>query len=114
MNIQIFGTGKCKDTRKAQRWFKERGIRFQDVDLGRKGMSAGELRSVAKAVGGMAELIDSAGRRYAEKGLTHARPTGERIEAALLADPLLLRTPVVRNGRLATVGHAPEVWADWS
>jgi len=111
--VQIFGVKKCSETRKAERWFKERGIRVHSVDLAQKGMSAGELRSVAARVGGAEALIDREGRRYQDRGLRVAAPTGPRIEAALIDDPLLLRTPIVRRGSDATVGFAPEVWATW-
>ncbi len=113
MTIQIFGAKKCKETGKAQRWFKERGIAFQAVDLSKKGMSAGELRSVAQRVGGMEALIDREGKRYIDRGLPHMAPTGPRVEEALLDDPLLLRTPIVRNGKQATLGYQPEVWKSW-
>lgn len=113
MNIQIFGTKKCKESRAAERWFKERGIRFQYVDLAQKAMAAGELRSVANAVGGMDQLIDRSGKRYLDKGLKYAAPTGPRIEQILIDDPLLLRTPIVRNAPRATVGLAPEIWLTW-
>jgi arsenate reductase (glutaredoxin) len=113
MNIQIFGTKKCADTRKAERWFKERGVKFQAIDLAQKGMSPGELRSVAARAGGMEALIDRDGKRYVDKGLKYAAPTGPRIEKILLDDPLLLRTPIVRNGSQATVGYQPDVWATW-
>ncbi len=114
MNIQIFGTKKCPETRKAERWFKERGIKFQAIDLTQKGMSAGELRNVAARVGGMEALLDREGKRYVDKGLKYAAPTGPRLEGLLLEDPLLLRTPIVRNGAQATVGYQPEVWSAWS
>ncbi len=114
MNVQIFGTKKCAETRKSERWFKERGIKFQAIDLAQKGMSAGELRSVAARVGGMEALIDREGRRYVDKGLKYAAPTGPRIEAILLGDALLLRTPIVRNGAQATLGYQPEIWKDWT
>ena len=113
MNIQIFGLKKCADTRKAQRFFKERGIRFQFVDLSRKGLSKGELRSVATRVP-LASLLDRTGDRFLEKGLAHASLTPTRIESLLIDDPLLTRTPVVRNGKEATVGHCPEVWKTWT
>jgi arsenate reductase (glutaredoxin) len=113
MNVQIFGTKKCAETRKSERWFKERGIKFQAIDLAQKGMSAGELKSVAARVGGMEALIDREGRRYVDKGLKYAAPTGPRIEAILLDDPLLLRTPIVRNGAQATLGYQPEIWKAW-
>jgi arsenate reductase (glutaredoxin) len=113
VNIQIFGTKKCADSRKTERFFKERGIPFQAIDLGKKPMSAGELRNVAARVGGVERLIDRDGKRYLERGLKYAAPTGARIEQMLLDDPLLIRTPVVRDGARATVGYSPEIWQQW-
>ena len=112
MNIQIFGVNKCADTRKAQRFFKERGLRFQFVDLTEKGLSKGELRSVAARVP-LDQLLDRTSPRFAAKGLTHTWLDASKIESLLLADPLLLRTPIVRNGREATVGYCPETWQTW-
>jgi arsenate reductase-like glutaredoxin family protein len=111
--VQIFGKKKCADTRKAERWFKERGIRVQSIELTEKGLSPGELRSVAARVGGMEALIDRDGKRYVDKGLKYAAPTGPRIEALLLEDPLLLRTPIVRRGKDATLGFCPDTWEGW-
>ena len=113
MNIQIFGLKKCSETRKAQRFFKERRIPFHFIDLSQKEMSKGELRSVAARVP-LEDLIDTAGKRFVEKGLTSASLNAVRIETLLLEDALLMRTPVVRNGREATVGNRPEVWKTWS
>jgi arsenate reductase len=113
VNLQLYGTKKCQDSRKAERFFRERGCKLQVIDLAQKGMSPGELRNVAARVGGVGNLIDRAGRRYADRGLTHAAPTGPRIEQALADDPLLLRTPIVRDGGRATVGYGPEVVAQW-
>jgi arsenate reductase len=113
VNVQIFGTRKCADSRKAERFFKERGIRFQAIDLAQKGMSPGELRGVAARIGGVEQLIDREGKRYLERGLKYAAPTGPRIEQALIDDPLLMRTPIVRDGGRATVGYSPEVWLRW-
>lgn len=113
-NLQIFGTKKCPDTRKAERWFKERRIGFQLIDLAQKGPSPGELRKIANAVGGVEKLIDREGKRYLERGLKYAAPTGPRIEQALLDDPLLLLTPIVRAGDRATVGFVPDVWSTWT
>lgn len=112
MNIQIFGLQKCADTRKTQRFFKERGVRFQFVDLKEKGLSKGELRSVAIRVP-LEQLIDRSGLRFTERGLAHSWLNAEKTEAVLLDDPLLLRTPIVRNGKEATVGYCPEVWKEW-
>ncbi|HSZ84240.1 MAG TPA: ArsC/Spx/MgsR family protein [Polyangia bacterium] len=113
LTVQVFGTKKCAETRKAERFFKERGVKIHAVDLAQKGMSAGELRNVAARVGGMEALIDRDGARYVAKGLKHAAPTGPRIEQLLVADPLLLRTPIVRAGARATVGDAAATWLEW-
>ncbi|MGI5970108.1 MAG: arsenate reductase family protein [Oscillospiraceae bacterium] len=86
MNIQIFGKNKCFDTRKAERWFKERRIKFQRIDLDRFDMSDGEVNSVARAVGGMDKIMDENGGYV---------------------------TPIVRNGKQATVGYCPDVWKTW-
>jgi arsenate reductase-like glutaredoxin family protein len=110
--VQIFGTKKCADTRKAERWFKERGVAIQMIDLKERGPSPGELKSIAARVG-IEALIDREGARYRDKGLKYAAPTGPRIEQILLDDPLLLKTPVVRLGKDATVGYRPEVWEGW-
>ena len=110
MNIQIFGKSKCFDTKKAQRWFKERGIPFQMIDLAQKGMSGGELDSVAKAAGGLEALIDEKGKGYAS--LAYLAFEADKRDK-LLEDGTLLKTPIVRNGRAATVGFQPEVWETW-
>jgi len=111
--VQIFGHQKCADTRKAERWFKERRQKIQLVDLREKGLSPGELKSVAASVGGMEALIDREGAHYAQKGLKHSAPTLGRIEALLLEDARLLKTPIVRRGSVATLGYCPDVWALW-
>jgi arsenate reductase-like glutaredoxin family protein len=109
MNIQIFGTLKCQDTRKAQRYFKERRIPFQFIDITQKALSKGELNSVKAAVG-IENLIDREGKVYFQKNLRYLT---HDIEEELLKDASLLKTPVVRNGREATVGYQPEVWKTW-
>jgi arsenate reductase-like glutaredoxin family protein len=109
MNIQIFGAQKCQDTRKAQRYFKERRIPFQFVDVAQKGLSKGELNSLKSAVG-IDSLIDIEGKAYMQKNLKYL---AHDVEEELLKDASLLRTPVVRNGREATVGYQPEVWKTW-
>ena len=113
MNVQLFGTKKCSETRKAERWFKERRVALHVVDLAQKPMSPGELRNVAARVGGFEALIDREGKRYLDKGLKYAAPTGPRIEQALVDDPLLLRTPIVRSDGRATVGYQPDIWQTW-
>lgn len=109
MNIQIFGTKKCQDTRKAERYFKERGISFQYVDLTVRGLSKGELDKV-QAVVGIDNLMDKTGKEYSKRNLKYLVHDPAEL---LLLHPLLMKTPVVRNGVKATVGYCPEVWKDW-
>ena len=109
MNIQIFGKSKCFDTKKAERWFKERRIKYQLIDIDRYGMSRGELTSVKNAVGLPALLNEKAADYPLVQYLAFDADKFEK----LLEDPRLIRTPVVRNGKQATVGYAPEVWASW-
>ena len=86
MNVQIFGTKKSFDTKKAQRYFKERRIKVQFIDLKEKEMSKGELKSVMQAVGGIDKLLEN---------------------------QQVLAEPIVRNGKKATVGYCPDVWGAW-
>lgn len=109
MNIQIFGKSKCFDTKKAERWFKERRIKFQSVDVKKYGMSLGELTSVKNAVG-LEAMIDPG---HPDAVLLSYLASGQAQLEKLYADPTLLRTPIVRNGRQATVGFCPDVWAEW-
>lgn len=109
MNIQIFGKSKCFDTKKAERWFKERRIKFQSVDVRRYGMSRGELASVKNAVG-LEAMVDP-GHPGAVL-LTYLASDQARLDK-LFEDPTLLRTPIVRNGKQATVGFCPDVWGSW-
>lgn len=110
MNIQIFGKSKCFDTKKAQRWFKERRIKFQSIDLARVGISPGELKSVLNAVG-LEALIDP--KHPDAPLLNYLAYDADKVEK-LLEDPRLFRTPIVRNGRQATVGCCPEIWETWT
>ena len=112
MNIQIFGTKKCFETKKAERWFKERRIPFQRIDLAQKGMSRGELETVCRAVGGLEALLDPDCRDAQTLALVRALREEDRF-GKVLENQQLLRTPVVRNGRLATVGWRPEIWESW-
>ncbi|WP_437548744.1 arsenate reductase family protein [Sorangium sp. So ce367] len=108
--IQIFGTAKCKATRAAQRFFADRGIKVQLVDLREKGLSKGELASVARAVGGVRALYDAESARVRERGLQHLGPSDARLAELLVDDPLLLRTPIVRDGTRACVGAVEATW----
>ena len=109
MNIQIFGKSKCFDTKKAERWFKERGIKFQSIDLVKKGISPVELKSVRQAIG-LDALIDE---KHPDAALLQYLAYDEDKLEKLLDDPALLKTPIVRNGRQATVGYQPDVWKKW-
>lgn len=109
MNIQIFGKAKCFDTKKAERYFKERRIKYQLIDLPRYGMSPRELESVRACVG-LEALIDE---KAADSELVMYLAYDEDKLRKLLEEPRLIRTPIVRNGKLATVGYCPEVWKEW-
>lgn len=109
MNIQIFGKAKCFDTKKAERWFKERRIKYQFVDVLKYGISRGELTSVSSAVG-LEALADPGDQDYPL--FQYLAGNAAKLEK-LLEDPWLLRTPIVRNGRQATVGYCPEIWQTW-
>ena len=112
MNIQIFGKSKCFDTKKAERWFKERRIKFQSIDLVKYGMAGKEFDSVLRAVGGVDNLIDWDSK---SQEVTNMKYMDDKIakEDKLFDDPSLMRTPIVRNGKQATVGFCPEIWSTW-
>lgn len=112
MNIQIFGKSKCFDTKKAERWFKERRIKFQSVDLLRFGLSGKEFDSVLRAVGGIDALIDWDSKSDQVTLLKYMDDQRAK-EDKVFDDPSLMKTPIVRNGKQATVGFCPEVWAGW-
>jgi arsenate reductase len=109
MNIQILGTKKCRETQKAIRFFKERRIPFHFRDLTEKGLSRGELENIKRNVK-PEELIDTDSKRYKERGLKYMIFDPEET---LLEDPLLIRTPIVRNMGFSTAGYTPETWLDW-
>ena len=109
MNIQIFGKSKCFDTKKAERYFKERGIKVQLIDVAKFGMSKGEFNNIKQAVGGWEQLLEG---KTKDKDLLalvkYLRP--EDQEAKLLENPKLFKTPIVRSGKQATVGYEPKIW----
>lgn len=111
MNIQIFGTKKCFDSKKAERYFKERRIKFQFIDLKEKVLSKGELQSVKNSIG-LDNLINKEAKDYKKLNLDKIR-SAEIREDILLNNPCLYNTPIVRNGKLATVGYEPEIWEQW-
>ena len=130
MNIQIFGTKKCNDTKKAERFFKERGIKYQFIDMKEKGMSKGEFTSVAQANGGIENMINWEGRTKSGGLRSCADRSGAETDKDALAlikyiaedDKLekilenqqVIKTPVVRNGKQSTLGYQPDVWKGWS
>ena len=112
MNIQIFGTTKCFETKKAQRYFKERGIKCQFIDMKEKGMSKGEYNSIKQAVGGRSHMIDEKCKDKDALALLQYIAEEDKDEK-LLDNQQILRTPIVRNGKSATVVYQPEVWKTW-
>jgi arsenate reductase (glutaredoxin) len=111
VNIQIYGRNKCFDTRKAERYFKERGIKFQRIDLDRFGLSRKELESVSAATG-LSQLLDTQCPAFGRLNLDmiHSQQMKQEL---MLNNPVLYLSPIVRNGKQATVGYKPEIWKDW-
>ena len=109
MNIQIFGTKSCNETKKAERYFKERRINFHFRDLNEKGLAKGELENITRVIP-IEELIDKEGKQYKKRNMQFMV---FNLEEGLLADPLLFVTPIVRNGKEVTIGYKPDVWKKW-
>ena len=112
MNIQIFGTKKNFDSKKAERFFKERGVKYQFIDMKEKGLSKGEFQSVAQAVGGYAKMIDENCKDKDLLALVHYIAEEDKIEK-ILENQKVIKTPIVRNGKQATIGYQPEIWKNW-
>ncbi len=113
MNIQIYGTNKCFDTKKAQRYFKERNIKFQFVDLAKFGMSKGEYQSIKRALGcKLEDLVNEKSKKYDSSYIKYLA-SEEAKEEKLLENQELFRTPIVRNGKKATLGFCPDEWKKW-
>lgn len=112
MNIQIFGTKKCNETKKAQRFFKERGIKFQFIEMKEKGMSKGEFNSVAQVNGGLENMINWQGKDQNILALIKYLAEEDKL-TKVLENPQVIKTPVVRNGKKSTLGYCPEVWKEW-
>jgi len=109
LNIQIFGTKKCSDTRKAERFFKERSVNFQFRDLEEKGISRGELENIQRSIP-LDDLLDKESKQFKKRNLSYMV---FNTEEELLGDPLLFKTPIVRNGKISTIGYAPHIWKEW-
>ena len=112
MNIQIFGKSKCFDTKKAERYFKERRVKYQYIDLIKYGMSGKEFDAVIRGVGGIDNLIDWSSKSQQVTNMKYMDSSVGK-EDIVFDDPTLMRTPIVRNGKLVTVGYCPEVWSKW-
>ena len=112
MNIQIFGTKKNFDSKKAERYFKERGIKYQFIDMKEKGLSKGEFQSVCKAIGGYNKLIDTDCKDKDLLALITYIAEEDKAEK-ILENQSIIKVPVVRNGKQATVGYQPEMWKSW-
>lgn len=112
MNIQIFGKKKCFDTKKAERFFKDRNIKYQYIDIESKGLSRGEYNSVKAAVGGFDKLFNQNSKDNTATLIKYLSSDSDK-EEKLLENPKLFNTPIVRNGRQATVGYCPDVWKTW-
>ena len=112
MNIQIFGKQKCPDTKKAERFFKERNIKFQFIDIEKYGISKGEYQSIKTIVGSIEDLLNKQSKEYEKLFISHLSSQDD-IEERLLANPGLFMTPIVRDGKKATVGYQSDVWGGW-
>jgi arsenate reductase-like glutaredoxin family protein len=112
MNIQIFGTRKCFDTKKAERYFKERGIKYQFIDMKEKGMSRGEFNSIEQSVGGLDNLIDNNCKDKDLLALIKYLSDSDK-EEKIFENQQMIKTPVVRNGTMATIGFQQDVWKNW-
>ena len=113
MNIQIFGTKKCNDTKKAERFFKERGIKYQFIDMKEKGMSKGEFNSVAQVNGGLENMVNWDGKDQDTLSLIKYIAEEDKLQK-VLDNPQVIKTPVVRNGKQSTLGYQPDVWKGWN
>ncbi len=109
MNILLYGTKKCKDSKKAERFFKERNIQFHYRDFNVKGVSKGELDNITRGYD-IEDLIDKDGKQYKKRNLAYIM---HDVENELLEDPLLFKTPIVRNGNKVTIGYEPDIWQEW-
>lgn len=111
MNIQVFGAKKCFDSQKTERYFKERKIKYQYVDLHKYGLSKGEFDSVKVAIG-LKDLINNEAKEYKSLNMQQLG-VGSAAAEVLFNNPKLFKSPIVRNGKKATVGFQPEIWKAW-
>ncbi|MBC2850682.1 ArsC family transcriptional regulator [Cetobacterium sp. 8H] len=109
MIIQIFGKKSCNDTKKAQRYFKERGIKTQFINLLEKGISEGELKVITKEFD-LEMLLDIDGNEYKKRNLKYMVYD---VKELLCEHPILYKTPIVRFKSEVTLGNQPEIWKNW-
>ena len=107
--IQVFGTKKCKDTQKALRYFKERSIKYQFIDLSIKGMSQGELNNVLQFYE-IEDLIDKNSKEYSTRNLKYINH--DKMQS-ILEFPLILRTPILRFNKKAILGFDVEIFTKY-
>jgi len=112
LNIQIFGKPKCFETKKAERYFKERRIKYQLIDIVKYGISKGEFTSVRSAVGGLDALVDTESSEYKRQNIQYL--ANNDLDERLMESPSMFKTPIVRNGKKATIGYTPDVWQSWA
>jgi arsenate reductase-like glutaredoxin family protein len=108
-NIQIFGTKDSQATRAAERFFKERRATIQMVDLKKKAIAAGEIKRFVERFG-WSGLVDTEGRAYGKAGLKYFKLSESELMARIERDPALLRLPLVRSGKLVSIGHDEASW----
>ncbi len=111
MNIQIYGAKNCFDTKKAERYFKERKIKFQSIDLPRFGLSPREFELV-RSKAGLDAMINKKAKGYADSFIDYLASDTAKVEK-LMDNPSLISTPIVRNGRDITIGFCPDIWKTW-
>jgi arsenate reductase len=108
-NVQIFGVKNSPETRAAERFFKERRIQIQFVDLKQKPMSPGEIQRFIQRFG-LAELIDREGKAFLDGGLKYLKLSDAELLARIERDPKLLRLPLIRAAKLLSFGHDEDAW----
>lgn len=111
MNVQIFGTQKSRDTKKALRFFKERGVKPQFVDLSARKTAPGELGRFVQKVG-VAGLLNTNSKAYEDAGLEYLKLTDDALIERLLDTPALLKQPLIRSGRTTEVGWDEALWRE--
>lgn len=113
MNIQIYGKPKCFDTKKAERYFKERRIKVQMIDISKYPMSQGEFRNIKTALKmSLDEMIDDKSKLYESLFIKYLANESDK-EEKIFENQAIFKTPIVRNGKQATIGYQPDVWKNW-